>query len=519
MSCRVARRTTGGSALVQRCIDRFREPLFLELIDIDFARPLARSHVRAQLFCAVPCRGLPAASRLHRRMGDATESIAPTERSKINPFSGVLAAKLSHRQRRNVKRVAQREATGEPKRVKKKTASTAASATKPKGPIQVATVALTGNRFELLGQAMDASDGSPDDAAQKGKSPKIAPITVTAVGSDIAKLFSSLPQTGATYTTKMITLGIRIHPLDMRSKTAIIAFLIANKHTYFTHPEKSTDVFRHILTGLPTLPTDEIKALLKTESGAAPKSVSMIPSSSKYNERRLYVVEWNAGEMNKAKVMEIKTLGHHRIGWEKPRKRANGPTLCRQCQMYGHGKSHCFRSTICGLCALAHDSATCPLIHDKNAAIKYVCVNCINTQKKDTNHRADWDQCPSRLMYMQARAPKSTQRNNKSSHQQPSKSARASAPLNQSTAEFPPLNRASVAPPASRPVYTERSYANAARTPTPPPHARFTSDAPNLFSMDQIAAIMTNTMGELLKCTTKLEQLQVVAKMIALAYD
>lgn len=445
-------------------------------------------------------------------MVESDDSSAPCERAGGMSFNGVLAPRLGHRARRALKRDAQRDESDEsmdaPTRAAKRGTSRASSAVRSKRVSLVATVPLSANRFAALAKDM-AVDGDATGNAPSAVSTKVAPITVVAKGDELKKMYLLLTGTEVKYTTKMVSIGLRIHPIDLAAKSKILDTLKEQKHSYFTHPEKKTNAFRQILTGMPAMSPESIFEWLSTEHDACPSNVKMLPSSSKTSDRRLYLVEWGAGVVTKAKVLAIKALGHHRVGWEQPRKRANGPTMCRKCQMYGHGMTHCFRDTACGLCAFDHPTAECPLNNDKDAAKKYKCINCI-CNKLSSNHRADWDKCPSRTVYMATRSPNTAQRQIKPAAKQPT------APNIRSNVEFPQFQRSSIGSPAAQPVFAQQSYASAAQSPSSS-QARCDAGA-NLFSMDQIATIMGNTLEELSKCTSKVQQLQVVAKMIGLAY-
>ena len=70
---------------------------------------------------------------------------------------------------------------------------------------------------------------------------------------------------------------------------------------------------------------------------------------------------------------------------------------CNHCQRLGHRASNCESDAACVNCGECHDSKGC------TAAPK--CVNC-HLDNKDSNHRADYANCPSYIEYKQSAAKK-----------------------------------------------------------------------------------------------------------------
>lgn len=78
----------------------------------------------------------------------------------------------------------------------------------------------------------------------------------------------------------------------------------------FPHPEQQWNDFRQVLTGLPAISIKDIGVTLRMDYYGAQKLVTVLPSSSTSNERRLYLymVEWSDGSITKVNPLEIKTL-------------------------------------------------------------------------------------------------------------------------------------------------------------------------------------------------------------------
>ena len=102
-----------------------------------------------------------------------------------------------------------------------------------------------------------------------------------------------------------------------------------------------------------------------------------------------------AKNYNLAQLREkCRTLSGIRIFFGELRnKREMGQ--CRNCQMWGHGKTNCFAKTKCVKCGLGHASSTCNITKDNGLPVK--CANC------NGEHTAGNRECPVYLVEVSKR--------------------------------------------------------------------------------------------------------------------
>lgn len=324
-------------------------------------------------------------------------------------------------------------------------------------------------------------------SSQKPSAPKPAPITITQKNIDIGEILNKIE---AGYTLKRLGIGIKIYSDTAAQRETIKETLVKANIEFFSHPTNDNKTFKIILRGLPEVPTDSIVSSLKDNNNITPLKVTMFKTTS---SNKLYLIEFTKGEVNKADLVQIKVVYNHIVHWEQYRKTNKGPTQCRKCGMYGHGMSHCNRSTICLFCGDKHDTLGCPLSsqNNKKANPIFKCVNCVHNQLPH-NHRSDDSSCPSRKKYLELR----NNRNNAGN-----KVPRSHGITH--TAQH--VNTRS-----QQQTYTFKSTAEA---------VKFGSLASNensneLMSFAEVSQILFDRISELEKCKTRFDQLRVIASIL-----
>lgn len=374
----------------------------------------------------------------------------------------------------------------------------------------------TSNRFSAL-SSENATQS--DKTQQQNKKTSVSPIVVTEHESDIQAIIKEL---GLNCNLKLNSVGRKIFPATIADKDKIIKKLKEKKIDFFSHPETNAKAFKVILSGLPEIDTKDIKESL-AEHQITPSKIVMFNTQSK---NKLYLLHFDAEKVNKKKLDTIKYVYHHVISWLPYKPKRNGPTQCMRCLMYGHGISSCFRYAVCMVCAGSHLTKE----HDANADIadntntEFKCFNCLSA-KLPHNHKANDAACPFRLKYENAR----NNARNKTTTQ------RTQSNQNAHTQNHRPTQTQTKKP--SRP-----SYADTARTATASTsHAQFdtttnsrkqseahsntrfndtsshtnrNANTNNLWTIDECANLLFDSIEKLQKCNSKLEQLKVITNLL-----
>lgn len=192
----------------------------------------------------------------------------------------------------------------------------------------------------------------------------------------------------------------------------------------------------------------------------------------------------------------------------KYRPSFKGPTICRNCSMFGHGTQHCHRKPSCSLCASSdHNQSICPLkILGKDTIPVFKCPYCTRNNFQPVNHRASDPSCPGRKAYADSRKQVI-------SRQQKTKATEASKchQTNNKVYMDAPLPAALTHTFSS--VVSKKITQRIPEPANPTPATDNTDE--NLFSTAELFQIFTNTIGEIRKCKTKLDQIQIIANLIS----
>lgn len=370
----------------------------------------------------------------------------------------------------------------------------------------------TSNRFSALSDSDNAMQ--TDEAQQQAKKSSISPIVVTDHQTDIQKILIPLE---VNFNLKLNSVGRKFFPATSVDKKKIIDKLNKEKISYFTHPEKDSKAFKVILSGLPQVDTVLIKSSL-AEQNLTPTKITMFNTNS---SNKLYLLHFDASQVNKKTLDAVKYVYHHVITWLPYKPKRNGPTICLRCCMYGHGIQSCARYVVCMLCAGEHLTKDCTTHNNNNTNTIFACFNC-KSANLPHNHKANDVNCPFRLKY-------ETARNNARN--------KTRTPINQRSQ----ANTTRLAP-APTPPPLRTSFADSLRTQTASSshtatthtqsqahsNTRFnntssrstTNDnvnnnpSSNLWSFDECAEILFSSIEQLQQCQNKLEQLKVIANLL-----
>lgn len=370
------------------------------------------------------------------------------------------------------------------------------------------------NSFQVpLSNKFNVLDEENDDIADRSLPPskiKLSPIIVTDHVTDIKAITDSL---NIKCEVKLMSIGRKLFVNSIEEKNKICEALKSKEINYFSHPDKSSKIFKAVLTGLPEVDTNEICDCLKTTLEIELPKVTMFKTKS---PNKLYLCEFVDCDIDMKKLNEVKSVYHHIIKWASYKPKRKGPTQCHRCLMYGHGISMCNRFAACLQCGGNHLTKDCTVITKDTTNPAFKCFNCASANL-DHAHKANDPACPFRAKYVKS---KTNTRNN--SNSQPTQNKQNT----NTNARFIPA-------PAPKPLTLSFTDAMAqantqqnARTNTPAPSSVFVSNSYNnattpstsnnneLWSFAEVASILFNSINQLKQCKTKLDQLMVITSML-----
>lgn len=367
------------------------------------------------------------------------------------------------------------------------------------------------NRFDPL--ANNDDNDMETEQQQEQKKHSISPIVVPDHVSDIQSIFTAL---NLKCNLKLNSVGRKILPDSAEEKQKIIEQLKEKNIGFFTHPEKDTKAFKVILSGLPAVDTSEIERSL-VEQNITPSKITMFNTKS---TNKLFLIHFDASQVNKKTLETVKYVYHHSIKWLPYKPKRNGPTICMRCCMYGHGISSCNRFIVCMLCAGTHLTKDCTTHNrENNTNENFKCFNCMSAKLR-YDHKANDINCPFREKYETARNNARSKRTTTNQSAQANTSRFAPAPT-------PPPLRTSFADSMRNTASSSSSRAPFSATSTTrntQSHANTESRSNttstqsnvnnNLWSFDECANILFDSIERLQQCKTKFDQLKVIAELL-----
>lgn len=385
------------------------------------------------------------------------------------------------------------------------------------------------NQFNSLDDAEDMEADKNDQINVKTES--VSPVVITNHTIDINPVLTAI---GIGYKLKIVSVGRKIFANSLDDKKKLIEALKEKQIPFFSHLDKENRVFKAVLSGLPEIDITIIDKQLKGDYQLDPIKTSMLNTNS---TNKLYVVQFNKSDVSMRDLHEIKTVHHHIVKW-LPFKKRNGPTQCLRCCMYGHGIQSCNRASICGLCSGNHLSTSCELFNKKTESTKsaFKCFNCASANIEH-NHKANDINCPFRAKYIEARvnSRKKFRRVIKPTHDlpcsfpfRPPKDFQAPGsywdkPIIQpryfSTdhTEYVSYAKAAAKRINAQVPHTnenESSSSNTNESSSPNTNESSSSNTNDLFTFEEISNMLLNCITELQKCTSKFDQLRVIASLL-----
>lgn len=347
---------------------------------------------------------------------------------------------------------------------------------------------LRSNRFSKLSTEEDMDDTpeyNTNLTLEKSKPPPI-------VADSIISLREIQHLLGNDCVYKRTSIGTKIFPQDQEKYDSCIKTLRDNEIQFHTFNSKENKLYTAFIYGLPKMDTNDILKDLNNYN-LSPKSVVEVKTKYSSLDDAVYKVMFPRKTFTPNSLHNVKTICNVVITWKKnkPRK-ANNPTQCWNCLMFGHGGEHCNRLPACMTCAGTHTTASCPFTQNNKKPAVFSCFNCKKHGKERSDHSANDLKCPLRAEYLEIRSRVT------------SSPTKRSTTRRQQSSNFTP-------PTINMPINSQRSsrsYADIAR-----------GETSDLFSIDEIFGIFTSALDELSRCTTKVQQIQVVMSLLRYAHD
>lgn len=353
------------------------------------------------------------------------------------------------------------------------------------------------NRFSALADQNDMDVNYETNIATVERQPKPPPIIADkSIGlREIQHLL------GKDCVYKHTSIGTKIFPVNAVKYEFCKKALTENKIEFHSFNSKENRLFTIFLYGLPKVNVNEIIEDLKSYN-ITPVSVNEVNTRYSTVDDAVYKVQFTRKTFNPTSLRNIKAICNVIVTWKnhKPKKN-DSPTQCWNCLMYGHGGDHCNRKPACMICASHHLTNDCPLNKNDRRPAAFSCFNCKKHGKERTDHSANDINCPFRALYLEARERASAP-----------KHAKRAVPRRQNShvfnpAEFPPVSRNHTN--NVRHEYdNRRSYSQ-----------QLKGDSSDLFNIDELFEIFTTALDDLSKCTSKVQQIQVVMSMVKHAYE
>lgn len=335
---------------------------------------------------------------------------------------------------------------------------------------------------------------------------KFAPVVVTDVEQDIHKIITDL---NLSCDLKITSVGKKIIAKTKDDLAKIIEVLDAQKINYFSHPNDDTKTFKAVLCGLPQVETTAIAESISTTYNITPIKIVMFNTNA---SSKLYLCHFQKSEVSMGILHNIKSVYHHVVSWQPFKPKNKGPTQCYKCCMYGHGISSCKRFPVCMLCGNSHLTTACTSITKTTENPAYKCFYCAKANLQH-NHKANDEKCPFRAKYL---ATVDKARNKNKQQSKPNKNNGASQSSHSSSnGQYvkaptpPPLTQSFAAATAT----ATPSQSNQQQTPSTSTESNQHTDN-NLWSFNEVAHLLVNSINELKKCKSKLDQLLVIANLL-----
>ena len=327
------------------------------------------------------------------------------------------------------------------------------------------------NYFAPL-QTVDIDDLDDDHIATESK-PKIAPITILKCKIEEIHELCLLNKV-TDYSIRKISIGLKLF-CSTKQSCEVMCNAISGKYEFFSYATKDEKPYKALLFGLDSQDPNELKNKL-CSLGLNCHDVKIVHKKNQYATYVIFVVYLQRKSITiKELRQKFDVIDYVKVKWDYQTTKRNKITQCYNCQMFGHGSSHCKVKTFCANCAGNHLTKDCTESVAK-------CANC------NGPHKSTDDKCPSKSQYINVK-----QRN------QPLNRKRNLPTVVNNMTNFPNTLRQDI-------PMKPRAW------PQPRDTINSTQNA-DLFSISELQTLTFELIANLKNCKTKLDQFEVITNL------
>ena len=335
------------------------------------------------------------------------------------------------------------------------------------------------NYYQPL-QTVDTEDIEDDisDNEVSEQKPHIPPITILKCKFEEINGICKLNNI-TNYSVRKISIGLKLF-CSTKAHFDTMCKCLDGKYEHFSYATKEDKPYKALLFGLESQDPVILKRKL-IALGLQCLDVKCVLKKSQYGSYVIFVVYFKRKSISiKELRQKYDVIDYIKVKWDYQTTRRNHITQCYNCQMFGHGSSHCRVKTFCANCAGNHQTKDCSI-----EAIK--CANC------NGPHKSTDECCPSKTQYVnikQRNRPLNKRRDNQD--YQSSKNYDAHFPNN-----------------------LHQSIGNKIEWPYQREVKNNTNDSMNaeLFSSQQLQVLTVELITNLRNCKSKLDQFNVITNL------
>lgn len=365
-----------------------------------------------------------------------------------------------------------------------------------------------------LTKAPTKTKSSAKESAKTKAAPKPPPIVVTNESFTFShEAFKAINITE--YHCKKMSVGTKIFLANFNDHATLTGKLRQGGIDFYTHQSHEQKILKVVLSGLPKVGVDTVRAELASLN-IAPVQLFEMSTKNQSQQKALFLLHLNGNDVTLTDLKKIRYFYHHTVSWNTYRPKQKGPTQCRNCSMYGHGTQNCYRKNVCLLCASRdHNVASCPLKQtpeeSKANPMVFKCFYC-SGKNLPANHRASDPACPGRKLYVDIRH----------NIMQKKRICLVNAKREQANCQTQYKFKAAPKPPPLSHTYRDAMFSQqnqAAPNVNVTNIDSSTNESHNinngLFTTAELFKIFNSTLAEFRKCKTKDQQIEVLANLLS----
>lgn len=364
----------------------------------------------------------------------------------------------------------------------------------------------TENMFDVLSEHSDDNAENAEQPPAKSKKIRLPPIFCYGQSiRDIIHMLESNKIAQDLYQLRLQPGVVRIMTSKREHFDAVVATLKKHNIHYYTHATADNIPMKIVLSGLPLVELNDLKAEL-LENSISPLDVKVLSvSKSKIDQHALYLLYFPKGTIRLQELSKVKSLFNVIVSWRLFSRKPQDAVQCHRCQMFGHGLKHCNLPPRCVKCAKHHLTSECKLptkaglSRDEDPRrSKVKCANC------GENHTANFRGCSARTDYLKKQQELRKRQQLKQVQHRPNRGA------NHHREEITNVVQQHRYWGTGSNSTQSNSYADAIKS-TQPTHNGSSAD---LFTVTEFMCLARDLYSKLSQCNSKLEQFMAISELM-----